>query len=73
LPAPHPATELPLHEQVAKALVNKGTALGTLGRHERAITVYDDLLARFGTAAEPPLREQVARAKSARDRLLRNS
>ena len=56
------ATELPLREQVARALVNKGVTLGALGRSEEAIAVYDDLLARFGTATELPLREQVARA-----------
>ena len=56
------ATELPLREQVAKALVDKGVTLGTLGRSEEAIAVYDDLLARFGTATELPLRERVAKA-----------
>jgi len=35
------------------ALRNKGIALGALGRSEEAIAVYDDLLARFGTATEP--------------------
>ncbi len=51
------------------ALFNKGFTLGTLGRSEEEIAVYDDLLARFGTATELPLRQQVAKAKSARDRL----
>jgi hypothetical protein len=51
------------------ALRNKGVALSTLGRSEEAIAVYDDLLARFGNATEPALREHVAFAKSARDRL----
>jgi len=32
------------------------------GRSEEAIAVYEDLLARFGTATEPALREQVAGA-----------
>jgi hypothetical protein len=40
--------------------------LGALGRSEDAIAVYDDLLARFGTATELPLREPVAMAESHR-------
>jgi hypothetical protein len=44
----------------------------SLGRREEAIAVYDDLLARFGSATEPALRERVTWAKSAGDRL-RNS
>ncbi len=46
----------------AKALVNKGVRLGQLGRGDEEITIYDDVVARFGTATEPPLREQVAKA-----------
>jgi hypothetical protein len=34
-----------------------GVALGVLGRSAEAIPVYDDLLARFGTAPELPLCE----------------
>jgi hypothetical protein len=63
------ATELPLREQVARALFNKGVRLGTLDRSAEAIAVYDDLLARFGAATELPLREQVARAKSFREKV----
>ena len=48
--------------QVAKALFNKGVAFGALDRNAEAIAAYDDLLARFGTATELPLREQVAKA-----------
>jgi hypothetical protein len=47
---------------VAWALYSKGFALGALGRSEEVIAVFNDLLARFGTATEPPLREQVAKA-----------
>ena len=65
-------TEWPLHVEVARALYGKGFRLGMLDRNEEAIVVYDDLLARFGSATESPLRDQVAYAKSARDRL-RNS
>ena len=46
----------------AGALVNKGVTLGQLGRSEEAIAVYDDVVGRFGTATELPLREKVARA-----------
>ena len=49
-------------EQVARALVNKGVTLGTLGRSEHEIEVYDEVVARFGAATEPALCEQVARA-----------
>ena len=59
---PRSATELPLREQVAMALVNKGGALGALSRYDDAIAVFDDLLARFGSATELRLREQVAKA-----------
>jgi len=47
---------------VAKALANKGITLGALDRSAEEIAVYDDLLARFGTATELPLREAVANA-----------
>jgi TIR domain len=56
------ATELPLREQVAQGMVNKGITLGSLGRSEDAIATYNGLLARFGTASELPLREQIAEA-----------
>jgi tetratricopeptide (TPR) repeat protein len=46
----------------ANALVNKGATLGQLGRNEEAIAVYEDVVARFGTASEPALREPVAKA-----------
>ncbi len=49
------ATELPLREPVAKALINKGFRLGQLDKSTEAIAVYDDLLARFGAATEPEL------------------
>jgi tetratricopeptide (TPR) repeat protein len=40
------ASALALQEQVAKALVNKGEALGKLGYHEQAIEAYNAALAR---------------------------
>ena len=46
----------------APAMFNTGVLLGELGRSEEEIAVYDELLARFGEAPEPALREQVANA-----------
>jgi hypothetical protein len=46
----------------ARALVNKGVALGALDRREEEIAVYDGVVARFGTGSELTLREQVATA-----------
>ena len=51
-----------MREQVAKAMVNKAVRLGELGRGTEEIAVYDDVIARFGTAKEPALRERAARA-----------
>jgi hypothetical protein len=65
---PNPRVSCVLAEQVARALVNKGVALGALDRSAEAIAVYDDLLARFGTATELPLREWVAKAELRRRR-----
>jgi hypothetical protein len=59
------ATEPALREQVAGALVNKGVTLGTLERFEEALAVYDDVVARFGDATEPILRQAVAIARTA--------
>jgi tetratricopeptide (TPR) repeat protein len=53
----------------ASALFNKGITLGMLDRSMDAIAVYDDLLARFGTATELSLREQVAKAEFRRNDL----
>jgi tetratricopeptide (TPR) repeat protein len=47
---------------VAKALVNKGVALGTLGRLEEVIEICDEVVTRFQEAEELVLQEQVARA-----------
>jgi hypothetical protein len=49
-------------EQVARALVRKGVRLGQLGRPEEELGAYDQVVARFGDAAEPGVREQVATA-----------
>ena len=57
--------ELELREQVARALVNKGVALESLGRREETIAVYDEVVRRF--KGEPALREQVDRAAELRE------
>ena len=46
----------------ATALFNKAITLAQLGRHEEEIAVYEDVIARIGTATELPLREQLAKA-----------
>ncbi|MGH8614479.1 MAG: tetratricopeptide repeat protein [Gammaproteobacteria bacterium] len=51
-----------LRERMAEALVNKGFRLGALNRSEEAVTVYDEVVQRFGEATEPAVREQVAKA-----------
>ena len=56
-----------MREQVAKALVNKGAALGQLGRNEEAIAIYDDVITRFGSAPESSLREMVTEALAAKE------
>jgi tetratricopeptide (TPR) repeat protein len=48
--------------EFAMALVNKGNRLGQTGDHAAAIAVYDEVLARFGDAEAPALRERVATA-----------
>lgn len=57
---------LPQHSdlaaEIAKALGNKGFALGEKGQHRDAIAISDDLLARFGAGTDLAVREQVARA-----------
>jgi hypothetical protein len=64
------APEPDLRGQVAMALVNKGVALGRLGRLEDEVAAYDDVVSRFGAALEPELREPVAMALSDKAALL---
>ncbi len=51
-----------IRERVGEALFKKGYSLGELNRNEEAIAVYDDVIARFGSATEPALRKWVAMA-----------
>jgi hypothetical protein len=43
-----------------------GVVLDELDRFEDELRVYDEVIARFGDATEPALREQVAMAHQAR-------
>ena len=47
---------------IAWAMFAQGFTLGVLERSAEAITQYDELIARFGAASEPALRERVAKA-----------
>ena len=40
----------------------QGGHFGQLGRTQQGIALYDDVIVRFGSATEPALREQVAKA-----------
>jgi tetratricopeptide (TPR) repeat protein len=55
-------TELPLLEQLATALYNKGFTLGSLGRSEEAIAVFSKVARRLENHTELPLLEQLATA-----------
>jgi hypothetical protein len=61
---------LPLLEQVARALVRKGLALGARGRIMAAIAVHDELIARFGASTEAVLADAAAKARQLRATLL---
>ena len=50
---------------VAKALVNKGAALGALNRPQEALETCDEVVRRFGESDIPTLRESVAKIGSA--------
>jgi tetratricopeptide (TPR) repeat protein len=50
------------HARLGWALFYKGVTLGQLKRSEEEIGVYDELVRRYGGAAEPALREHVAQA-----------
>ncbi len=52
---------------------NAGVVLGELDRSEEAIAVYDEVVARFGDAAEPAAREAAERAGIACDELKRST
>jgi tetratricopeptide (TPR) repeat protein len=55
-------TELPLLEQLAKALFNKGDTLAHLGRSEEEIAAYDELIRRVESHTELPLLTALADA-----------
>ena len=58
-----------LAAEIAKALTNKAIALYHAGHHEASIVTSDNVIARFGTATELPLRELVADATVLKARL----
>ena len=55
-------------EAVARAQLNKGGTLGRLGRKQEAIALYDDVITRFGSTTESPLREMVTEASAKKER-----
>jgi tetratricopeptide (TPR) repeat protein len=55
-------TELPLLEQLASALYNKGVTLGRLGRSHEEVGVYDEVISRFEHYTELSLLELIAKA-----------
>jgi hypothetical protein len=52
-----------LRELAAKALFNKGDTLDRLSQSNAAKAAYNDVIARFGAAAEPGLTKIVAMAR----------
>ncbi len=57
-----PLQEADLIQTVAWSLFNKGVILNSLNRWDEAITVYDNVVERFGNRTEPALQGQVANA-----------
>ncbi|MBI2303537.1 MAG: tetratricopeptide repeat protein [Chloroflexi bacterium] len=53
---------LAIRPSFPEALVNKGVALGQLGRSQEEVAVYDEVVRRFGEDSAPALREPVAKA-----------
>lgn len=51
-----------IREQVARALLNKGVALGKLGKNDEAIDVFGEVKEEYGKEAEPEIRELVEKA-----------
>ena len=58
----------PVLEAVAAAFVGKGEALANLSRRKEALAAFDEVIARFSAAPEPPLQEAVSDARLQRDR-----
>ena len=61
--------DIRLAQRIGIALVSKALTLGSLNRSEEEIGVYDEVVRRFGEAAEPALREHVAEAIELRSSL----
>ncbi|MBR2123846.1 MAG: tetratricopeptide repeat protein [Acetobacter sp.] len=54
---------LSLRLALAGALYNKGIAFFELGRWPESISAFNDVIHRFDTAQDPPLQEQVVKAR----------
>jgi hypothetical protein len=67
------ATELALRDQVAKALVSKGTTLRGISRNDDAGLAFKEALRRLEGATEEPLKAQADRAKSELESLAKSS
>ena len=52
---------------VAAAMFNNGATLSKANRSAEAMTQFDELIARFGAASEPALKDLVNKAQSAKD------
>ncbi|MDR0701054.1 MAG: hypothetical protein LBF61_01365 [Azoarcus sp.] len=55
--------------QTARTLFDKGRSLEQQGQADAAIAVYDDIERYFGQDNSPAVREQIARARKARQLL----
>ena len=58
-----------MREYVAKAMLNKGEALGKLNRPKDAIALYDTLIARFEIPYDPKTSGTVGSAIKAKEAL----
>lgn len=58
-------------EAHATLLANKGLILEALGRGDEAVAVYDDIVSRFGSAYEQPVRDIVAKAQAGKQRAIK--
>ncbi|MBF0174201.1 MAG: hypothetical protein HQL83_12255, partial [Magnetococcales bacterium] len=64
--------DAPIVEQVAKAMFNKGFTMGSMGKGEEEIAVYDDLVQRFALRDESGIAEWVAKAMSNKGIMLKS-
>ena len=60
---PFDATDPDQRHEAAMALLNRGICLDAIDAHQAAVDTYDELVVRFGSAADPVTRDQVIRAR----------